>query len=266
MLGHQNIESALLRRRAANETSAPRRAYLGVQARLTEREERRWAPRVALNVTVSDADARELAALAPGARTAVVPNGVDVNAFVPAAPGERRGIAFMGGMSWFPNADALEFFAGEILPIIRASEPAVTVTWVGRASAAEIERYARDGVTLTGHVDDIRPYVDGAACYVVPLRIGGGTRLKILDGWALGKAIVSTTIGCEGLDAHDGKNILVRDDPPSFAAAVVTVLRDSGLRASLERNGRLTAEQTYSWEVIGQTLTARYLAEAKPPR
>jgi glycosyltransferase involved in cell wall biosynthesis len=129
---------------------------------------------------------------------------------------------------------------------------------VGRASPEEIERYARIGITLTGHVDDIRPCVDRAACYVVPLRIGGGTRLKILDGWAMGKAIVSTSIGCEGLDAIDGKNILVRDDPRSFAAAVIGVLRDPLLRASLEREGRVTAERTYSWEVIGAAIRRAY--------
>jgi glycosyltransferase involved in cell wall biosynthesis len=255
---HHNVESALLRRRAAQEPHPLRKAYLRLQARLTEREERRWVARVAVNVTVSDSDARDLAALVPGARIAVIPNGVDVETFVPAPVARPAGIVFVGGMSWFPNADALEYFARDILPLIRARDDAVTVTWVGRAPPGAIERYARDGIQLTGHVDDIRPYVHRAACYVVPLRIGGGTRLKILDAWAMGKAIVSTSVGCEGLDAVDGKNILIRDDPQAFAAAVMTVLRDSGLRASLERNARLTAEQKYSWDVIGQTLSAIY--------
>jgi len=263
ILGHQNVESALLRRRAANEPSVARREYLRHQARLTEREERRWITHVALNVAVSDSDARDLAALAPAAQIVVVPNGVDVEKFAPAASTERSGIAFVGGMSWFPNADALEYFAQEILPIIRAKDSGVSVTWVGRASASEIERYARNGIRLTGHVDSIQPFVDGAACYVVPLRIGGGTRLKILDGWAMGKAIVSTSIGCEGLDAIDGKNILIRDDPQSFAAAVIAVLRDSALRASLEREGRITAERTYSWEVIGAAIRRAYGGERK---
>lgn len=266
VVGHQNVESALLRRRAAQESRALRRRYLRVQAWLTEREERRWLPRAALNVAVSDGDARDLAALAPSTRIAVIPNGVDVESFAPAPGVQKSGIAFVGGMSWFPNADAMEYFAKDILPLIRARDHAVTVTWVGRASPSDIERFARVGIRLTGHVDDIRPFVYSAACYVVPLRIGGGTRLKILDGWALGKAIVSTSIGCEGLDAVDGKNILVRDDPQSFAAAIMTVLRDSGLRTSLERNGRRTAEQRYSWEVIGETLRPMYLAEATGAR
>ena len=211
-----------------------------------------------MNLAVSDADRADFQRLVPGARFEVIPNGVDVEAFVPSVGGAKDGIVFVGGMSWFPNADALEFFDEEILPLVRARDEHVKVAWVGRAKPDVIARYATRGVELTGHVDDIRPYVGGAACYVVPLRIGGGTRLKILDAWAMGKAVVSTSVGCEGLDAVDGQNILIRDDPAAFAAAVTMVLRDSGLRASLERNARATAEQKYSWNVIGETMRRVY--------
>jgi len=255
---HQNVESALLRRRAANETSPARRAYLRLQARLMEREERRWSRRVALNLAVSDADAAELRALVPNARFEMIPNGVDVDTFVPSRVPPEDGIVFVGGMSWFPNADALEFFDEEILPLVRARGEKVKVTWVGRAKPEIIAHYATRGIQLTGHVDDIRPYVAKAACYVVPLRIGGGTRLKILDAWALGKAVVSTSVGCEGLEAVDGQNILIRDDPAEFAAAVWSVLRDAGLRTALERNARITAEERYSWNVIGETMRRLY--------
>jgi glycosyltransferase involved in cell wall biosynthesis len=255
---HQNVESALLRRRAANEPNALRHMYLRLQARLMEGEERRWSPRVALNLAVSDSDAEDLRTLVPNARFEMIPNGVDVEAFVPSGGAVENGIVFVGGMSWFPNADALEFFDEDILPLVRARDERVKVTWVGRAKPDVIASYAKRGIQLTGHVDDIRPYVAAAACYVVPLRIGGGTRLKILDAWAMGKAVVSTSVGCEGLDAVDGQNILIRDDPAAFAAAVTTVLRDSGLRAALERNARITAEQRYSWTVIGETMRKLY--------
>lgn len=258
ILVHHNVESALLRRRAARESSALRRGYLKLQSRLMQKEELRWAPRVTLNIVVSDGDARDLTALVPGARIAVIPNGVDVETFAPASGSAVDGIVFVGGMSWFPNADALAFFAQDILPLIRAADAHVKVTWVGRALPREINTFARLGIKLTGHVDDIRGFVRGAACYVVPLRVGGGTRLKILDAWAMGKAIVSTSVGCEGLDAVDGQNILIRDDPTAFAAAVSTVLGDPALRASLERNARLTAEQKYSWEVISATMRRAY--------
>jgi polysaccharide biosynthesis protein PslH len=137
---------------------------------------------------------------------------------------------------------------------VRVRDERVKVTWVGRAKPDVIASYLKRGVELTGHVHDIRPYAGSAACYVVPLRIGGGTRLEILDAWAMGKAVVSTSVGCEGLDAVDGQNILIRDEPAAFAAAVMMVLRDSGLRSSLERNARAPAEQKYSWNVIGEKM------------
>jgi glycosyltransferase involved in cell wall biosynthesis len=256
---HHNVESMLLRRRAEVERSRPKRAYMRLQARLLEREERRWAPRVALNATVSEEDRRLLQALAPGARTTVVPNGVDVDAFRP-APGRDRGIVFVGGTTWFPNKDALAWFAEAILPILRRRGVTAPVTWVGRATEAERAHYREaHGIELTGYVDDIRPYVHDAACFVVPLRVGGGTRLKILDAWAMGKAVVSTAVGCEGLEARDGENILVRDEPEAFAAAVEQVLADATLRRRLADGARCTAERIYSWEVIGERMAREYL-------
>jgi glycosyltransferase involved in cell wall biosynthesis len=256
---HHNVESALLRRRAHVESSPARRAYLMLQARLMEREERTWCPRVALNVAVSEADLIEFQRIAPGASVAVVPNGVDVSQFVPGGAGEC-GLVFVGGMTWFPNKDALEHFARDILPALRSLGCQERVTWVGRALPGAAEVYAPLGITLTGYVDDIRDYVQAAACYIVPLRVGGGTRLKILDAWAMGKAVVSTSVGCEGLDARDGWNILIRNNPREFAEAVRMVLADESLRASLGANARATAERIYSWDVIGEAMFADYEA------
>ncbi|MEW5929181.1 MAG: glycosyltransferase family 4 protein [Gemmatimonadota bacterium] len=261
---HHNVESALLRRRAASERSAPLRRYVAHQAGLLEAEERRWCPRVALNVAVSDEDRRRFEALVPGARFAVVPNGVDTHAFrPPPAPG-RDGLVFVGGYGWYPNRDALEHFAEDVLPLLRGTGPEVPVRWVGRAPEPVRRDFReRHGIELTGYVDDTRPLVHAAACYVVPLRVGGGTRLKILDAWAMGKAVVSTPVGCEGLDARDGENILVRDDPAEFAAAVRRVLDDEALRARLGEGARRTAEEVYEWDVIGRSMTAAYLSLAE---
>jgi glycosyltransferase involved in cell wall biosynthesis len=139
------------------------------------------------------------------------------------------------------------------------------VRWVGRASddlqQAYRDRYA---VELTGYVADVRPYVRDAACYVVPLRVGGGTRLKILDAWAMGKAVVSTSVGCEGLAAEDGRNILIRDDPEGFAQAVCAVLRDGTLRRQLGTEGRQTVERHYSWEGIGGSMLSLYRSLQRP--
>ncbi len=254
---HHNVESALLSRRSAVEASLPKRLYLSLQGALMRAEEARWCPRVALNVVCSTEDQVVLQQIAPTARTAVVPNGVDVAEFTPDhQPGE--GVVFVGGMTWFPNKDCLEFFAESILPELAKSGALPTVNWVGRALPGATEHYAARGVTLTGYVDSIVPWVQKAACFVVPLRVGGGTRLKILSAWAMGKAIVSTSIGCEGLEARDGWNILIRDDPRSFAEAVRHVLNDEALRDSLGRNARKTAEEIYSWELIGTNMHRDY--------
>jgi glycosyltransferase involved in cell wall biosynthesis len=248
---HHNVESTLMQRRADMERSRVRRWYLRLQARRLEQLERDWCERVALNVAVSDGDRDALEARAPRGRFATVPNGVDVEQFRPGRTVEE-GIVSTGGLNWFPNADALTHFCDDILPRVRALLPTASVRWVGRADEAYAVQLWRDSqVELTGHVADIRPYVHQAACFVVPLRVGGGTRLKILDAWAMGKAVVSTAVGCEGLTATDGENILIRNDPAEFATAVATVLRDRGLRQRLGDAGRRTVEERYSWAVIG---------------
>ena len=258
---HHDVQSVLLRRRAAVETSIARRAYLRYQAALMEREERRWGNRIALNVTVSERDGEVIRNLAPGARIAVVPNGVDVDEFRPAAT-DGAGAAFAGGASAFPNRDALEYFSQDILPFLRAAGAETPVRWVGRASAEQQRHYRQCGVELTGYVDDVRPLMSAAACHIVPLRVGGGTRLKILNSWAMGKPVVSTSIGCEGLAAVDGENILIRDEPRAFADAMLRVLGDRELRRRLGDAGRATAERLYSWDAIGRSMRQTYLALA----
>ncbi len=255
---HHNVESELLERRAQVETSSWRKRYLRLQARLMEREERKWCGTVALNITVSEADARSIRVLVPGARVIAIPNGVDTSKFTP-GDGAGSGLVFVGGYNWLPNRDAMEYFAEEILPFVRQDAPDLPITWVGRSPPAVAQRFQQtSGIRLTGYVDDIRPYVQGSACYIVPLRVGGGSRLKILDAWAMGMAVVSTAVGCEGLDARDGDNIIVRDEPAAFAAAVLDVVRDAELRARIGASARRTAEERYDWEVLGEYLMAEY--------
>jgi glycosyltransferase involved in cell wall biosynthesis len=260
---HHDVESELLGRRAGLERSAWRRAYVRHQARLMRQVERRWCPRVALNVVTSEHDRELLARVAPGSRIEVVPNGVDTDEYQPGGE-TTTDIAYVGGTAPFPNLDALNFFSERILPRIRAVVPQASARWIGRASTAQQRQY-RDqcGIELTGYVDDAKAPMRDAACHVVPLRIGGGTRLKILNAWAMGKAVVSTSIGAEGLAAVDGDNILIRDEPAAFAAAVVTVLKDETLRARLGEAGRATAERIYSWDAIAAPMLQTYLAHAQ---
>ena len=257
---HHDAQSRLLLRRSEQEPNPLKARYLKLQARLMKGEERRWCPKVDLNVAVSDTDASYLRNESGGGAYTIVPNGVDIDRFVPSddAPSPTE-VMFVGGTSWFPNKDALEFFATKVLPTLRALVPEVSVTWVGRATPEEIERYSTlPGLTLTGYVDDIRPYAARAACFIVPIRVGGGTRIKILDGWAMGKAIVSTTVGCEGLAANHGENIVVADSATAFANSVSRILNDPALRRRLEEEGRRTVESVYSWDVIGKHLNDTY--------
>lgn len=257
---HHNVESALLRRRAGMEANAFRHRYMRYQAELLEAEERRWCPRMAVNLVMSDTDAATLLRIAPAAGVRVVPNGVDTEFFKPT--GEiGNGVVFVGPASWRPNVDAMRFLGREILPRIRNSGDPVQATWVGRAPQAMRAGFARDfGVTATGFVTDVRPAIASAACYVVPLRTGGGTRLKILEAWSMGKAVVSTSVGCQGLAAEDGVNILVRDSAEGFAVAVRSVLTDVDLRERLGRAARQTAVRLYDWELIGKRITQEYAA------
>jgi glycosyltransferase involved in cell wall biosynthesis len=259
---HHDVESALLRRRAAVERNRFRKSYLTFQAALMEEVERRCCGRVALNVAVSEHDRRLLQTIAPASRVAVVPNGVDPDEF---SPDGRigSGIAYVGGTTPFPNRDALDFFCNRILPHTRTLVRDVPIRWIGRATPDDQRHYLdRFGVELTGYVEDVRPLMRHAACHIVPLRSGGGTRLKILNSWAMGKPVVATSVGCEGLDAVDGDNILIRDDPREFADAVRAVLQDPSLGRRLSEGARETVARLYSWDVLGRPMIETYLTAA----
>lgn len=258
---HQNIESELLRMRAKHAGSAPVAGYLRHQAQLVEGVERASCPGFALNVVTSDLDGLRLAALAAGSATCTIPNGVDVNALRPPdgcveRPGE---VLFLGPTYMFPNRDGVHFFLDQVWPQVRQEVPDASFVLVGKASPEDrrmIERHP--GARCEGFVADIRPHLAAAACCIAPLRVGGGTRLKILDYWAMGKATVATTVGAEGLKTEDGVNILLRDEPRGIADAVIAILRDPELRRRLSRAARATAVETYSWDHIGRTLRERY--------
>jgi glycosyltransferase involved in cell wall biosynthesis len=193
----------------------------------------------------------------------VVPNGVDTEFFRLGTEAERPlELLFTGAMNYAPNADGVAHFCAEILPRIRAVVPDVSLSVVGRDPPPRIQSLARGGVTITGTVPDVRPWMNRAAVFVVPLRVGGGTRLKILEALASGRAVVSTSLGCEGLDVKHGDNILVADTPAAFADAVVRCLRDPGLRRELGARGRALVEQRYRWDAIGLGLS-RFLGELR---
>jgi glycosyltransferase involved in cell wall biosynthesis len=258
---HHSIESELLRLQAGQVRLSILAPYVRHQANLVERVERSVCPEVAINVMMSDLDARRLESLAPGSRTVVIPNGVDVDFFAPHQDSERVSgrLVFVGPTYSFPNRDAVDYLLDDIWGRVLAGQPGASLHLVGRNAPSDRARFERaPAVTCLGYVSDVRPHLAEATCCVVPIRAGGGTRLKILDAWAMGKAIVSTTIGCEGLDARHGENILIADDPSAFAQAVGEVLGNSKLRETLQVNARSTAVETYAWDTVGARMRAAY--------
>jgi sugar transferase (PEP-CTERM/EpsH1 system associated) len=260
-----NVESEIWRRHA--ETSA--RGVRGVAGRLLYRMqysrmlryEARALARFDGVLAVSDADRDTFARLYPGAihgPVHVVPTGVDTEYFSPGASDpDSRTLLFTGSMDWLPNEDAMVFFCREVLPLIRAEEPDVRLSIVGRAPTPAVKRLAEEaGVHVSGRVDDVRPYMKDAAAYIVPLRIGGGTRLKIFEAMAMGKAVVSTTVGAEGLPVTSGEHVMLADEPRGFCRAVVRLLRDVDRRRQLERAARALVVARHDWSAVAGELEA----------
>lgn len=260
VIDEHNIESELLARQHDGERSAARRFFNGLEAHKYRRlENRAWA-RAAACVVTSAREAPQVTGRAPGTRTAVVPNGVDPSYFVPAPLGDQvpGRIVFTGLLSYRPNLDGAQWFIEEVLPRVRARVPGTTLTVVGAGTEAELARLTADGVTVTGLVPDVRPHAAAASCVVAPIRIGGGTRLKVVEALAMGKALVSTTVGCEGIEVDDGTHLLVADDAESFAAAVCACLEDPALRERLGAAARRVAVDKYAWDRSAARLRVLY--------
>lgn len=258
---HHNIESDLLRIRAGVARALPVRQYIRMQSRRLEELERFWAPRVASNVMVSGLDADRLRVLAPECRTFVVPNGVDIDYFTRIAdvtPSSMR-VVFVGPTAIYPNRQAVDWFLEGSWPKIRQAIPSAVLDVVGAARPADALRYRRaPGVFVHGYVPDVRPYLQEAVCSIVPIQVGGGTRLKVLDAWAMATPIVSTSVGCEGLETVDEENILIRDERQEFADAVIDLLRNPARARRIGAGGRETAVRSYAWGAITSRLADHY--------
>jgi glycosyltransferase involved in cell wall biosynthesis len=155
-------------------------------------------------------------------------------------------------MDWLPNEDAMQYFINDVMPLVRQAIPDLRLTIVGRSPYPSLVELAqRDpNIAVTGRVDDVRPYIEEATAFIVPIRIGGGTRLKIYEAMAMEKPVISTTVGAEGLPVHDGKELLLADDPKAFADAVVKVLSDSNLATRLGQSAAELVRQNFGWRGV----------------
>jgi polysaccharide biosynthesis protein PslH len=224
-----------------------------------------WEPRYAEKfnrcATVSEVDRQLLLKANPRLQVDVIPNGVDIEMYQPQPlPPENASpsLLFIGNMGYPPCVDAAMYFCQEIYPLIRRRIPAAELWIVGRDPRPEVLQLNGDGVHVTGQVEDVIPYYRQSTVCVVPLRAGGGTRLKILEAMALGRPVVSTTIGCEGLEVIDGQHLLIADSPEQFAEKTLHLLTDRQLYRQLLVNGRRLVEATYGWDKIAGRLMEVY--------
>jgi glycosyltransferase involved in cell wall biosynthesis len=250
-----NVEYMIWKRLGDTEERLPHKALLALEWRKMRRYEIEACRRTDFTVAVSEQDRDQLSEALDQPRIGAIATGVDLDYFAPADRGQEaaREIVFSGSMDWFPNEDAMLHFMDAILPRVRAVVPDVTVTIVGRNPSEKLRAAAEQArVKVTGTVPDVRPHVHRAAVYIVPLRIGGGTRLKIYEALAMGKAVVSTHIGAEGLPLEEGKHIVRADAPEDFARAVLELLEDPARRAALGDTGRALMEQRFSWAQVAR--------------
>ncbi len=261
-----NIEATVWRRRAEHASSAWERVYMGMQAAKMARFERRCFARATLVATVTAEEQRTAGSW--GARaTALVSNGVDTDFLTPMPEAtEPNSLLFLGSLDWQPNRDALLYFLREILPQIQSENPAATLRIVGRQPAAKLRELVagQRGVEWVGEVPDIRPHFARASVVVVPLRIGGGSRIKILESMSMGKAVVTTAIGAEGLEVVSGQHCLIADTPKDFAHCVTGLLRSPERAAELGENGRKLVVERYDWSRMAQELGRAWQKTARP--
>lgn len=257
-IDEHNLEWELLERSAARATSPLRRLQNARESRALRRYELATLGRADLVIVTSERERDALAALLPGRRICVVSNGVDIERFSPADPqAEIAGrVVFTGTMDYHPNEQAARYFAEQCWPLVRAARPDASWAIVGANPPASVRRLADDtaGITVTGSVPDTRTYIAQAQVTIAPLLVGGGTRLKILEALAMGKAMVATSLGAEGLHLTPDEHLLIADQPAAFAEAVVRALDDAALRARLGAAGREAVVGGYSWESSARAL------------
>ena len=258
VLNHHNIESDMMYRRAGKEKNLLKKAYFYLEAYKLRAYERKEVGNFNINVTCSELDKLRLENISPGVTTHVIPNGVDTAFFSPrsdAAP-DPYFLVFIGGMSWYPNREAMLFFAREVWPRLKNRTPGIQMHVVGETPPQELVELAEadENYCVHGFVEDIKSIFDKAGIYVCPISDGGGTKLKILDALAMGKPIVANEIACEGIDVIDGKNVFYANTPEEYVEKIDYLIRTPAVREKLAQENISLIREKYSYEGIGRQL------------
>ena len=266
VLFQHNVEAMIWERRTRVAANPVMRLYMAEQWRRMRRVEREQCLRFDHVVAVSPEDAAVFRSAYGVEHVSSVPTGVDTDFFRPsgAVAQATASIVFTGSMDWMPNEDGMVFFVDEVLPRIERAVPEASLTIVGRNPTARVRALAdrNPRVTVTGTVPDVRPYLESASVVVVPLRVGGGTRIKIYEAMGMERAVVSTTIGAEGLDVADGEHIVLADDPASFADAVIALLRAPERAAAVGRSAAAHVRAHFGWASVAEQFAERCSAAA----
>jgi glycosyltransferase involved in cell wall biosynthesis len=258
VLFQHNVESEIWRRHAETAGNPARKMMYRMEFRKMLRYERSAVRKFQHVIAVSENDRSLMMQWVDGDRITVVPTGVDLAQYAPdpgasntSAPEPAPLVTFIGAMDWEPNVDGVEYFCREVWPAIKTEVPEARLRIVGRNPVRRVQKLASDSIEVTGRVPSVIEHLRQSAVVIVPLRIGGGTRLKIYEAMAAAKAVVSTTVGAEGLDVHHGRDIILADDARAFSQSVVLLLRDRELRRRYEKAAAETAAR-YDWPAIGQ--------------
>jgi glycosyltransferase involved in cell wall biosynthesis len=259
ILTHHNIESHMMKRRAENATNLFARRYFLHEAQKLQQIEQHVASRFVAHITCSELDSVRLSQIVPSAKVIEIPNGVDCEFFSSTAPATRpKSIVFVGTMNWYPNVDAMMFFLREIWPPLKRRVPEATLDIAGSNPPGSLLRVAQSlpGVTVHGYVPDVRPLIDSAAIFVCPIRDGGGTKLKILDAFAMQKCVVAHPIACEGINVTAGRNVILASDAAEFVSEITRLLAHDGERLAIGVAARDLVKREYSFHRIGELLNS----------
>lgn len=259
VLFQHNVETTIWQRHLEREQHPLKKRFIAMQVRKMEAYEREVCRQARYVIAVSDVDANRMRQMFSIDRVEAVPTGVDIDYFAcPVQPEPVTDLLFSGSMDWLPNVDAIEYFLSEVFPLIRSRRPNTTFTIAGRSPDPRVHKAADgvQGVSITGSVPDMRPYLWGSQVSIVPLRIGGGTRLKVYEAMAAGSPVVSTTIGAEGLDYTDGENILIADTPEAFASACLRLLDGQDARRRIAASALALVQENFSWASVTRRFEA----------
>lgn len=259
ILFQHNVEAMIWQRHFETQSNWLKRIYLYNQWRKMHLFEQAECRRYDKVIAVSSEDKELMERDYELKSVADVPTGVDTEYFRPNPEAIKKPtrLVFTGSMDWIPNVDAIRYFCQQILPIVRDQIPNVTLTVVGRNPSRDLIELSRKdpAITITGRVEDVRPYMDSATAYIVPIRIGGGTRLKIYEAMAMEKPIVSTTVGAEGLPVNNGEELLIADTPQSFADAVIRILSDEVFSRELGQSAAAAVRARFGWDRVAEQFT-----------